>query len=91
MEVGVPQDRCVRARNEILVSRIFRSRFLYAEILLHVGIKHVRAYRVTSCLIDDHTKHSATNFRDTLIPGYESEGKLLKISRLKNFGTNGRT
>ncbi|GFS44618.1 hypothetical protein NPIL_498391 [Nephila pilipes] len=51
---------------------------------------HVRTRRVISCLIDGHTYRSATNFRDTLIPGCESTCKLLKISHLKNSGTNGR-
>ncbi|GFT03157.1 hypothetical protein NPIL_305471 [Nephila pilipes] len=52
--------------------------------------KHVRAHRVTSCLIDDYTYRSATNFRDALIPRCESVCKLLKNSLLKYSGTNGQ-
>ncbi|GFT31390.1 hypothetical protein NPIL_557421 [Nephila pilipes] len=52
--------------------------------------KHEQALKVAPCLIDGHTYRLATNFRDALIPGCESACKLLKISRLKNSGTNGQ-
>ncbi|GFT75523.1 hypothetical protein NPIL_63141 [Nephila pilipes] len=90
MEVGVPQDRCLRVRIESLVVLIFQSRFFNAEILARWHCKYVRAHRVTSCLINGHKYCSATNLRGALIPGIESACKLLKISRLKNTGTNGR-
>ncbi|GFT42812.1 hypothetical protein NPIL_658271 [Nephila pilipes] len=51
---------------------------------------HVRVYRVISCLTDSYTYHSAINFRDALTPVSVSMSRLLKISRWKISGTNGR-
>ncbi|GFU50455.1 hypothetical protein NPIL_196251 [Nephila pilipes] len=64
--------------------------FVYQDTFACWHYKHVRALRVTSCLIDDHTYRSATNFRYSLIPRCGSACNLLNISHQKNSVTNGR-
>ncbi|GFT42584.1 hypothetical protein NPIL_490751 [Nephila pilipes] len=81
---------CTCSKRELGSSNFPISLLVCRDTFARWHCKHVRAHRTTSCLIDGHTYRSATIFRDALTPGCESACRLLKISRLNVFGTNGR-